>query len=132
MPICRATRDGDMHAKLTQRVRKVRPTPRAIGIHHKQIKAATHTFSGKYHLARYTPLPTLPRNGGCRGDSPNQAGRRCAWRLAGTRLLVPRSTASQEQANNTQESAIYSDHASGFLPLQVIEANIPGHQLKWR
>src|SRR6266581_4579245 len=41
------------------------------------------------------------------------------------RLQVPRSTASQEQANNTQESAKYSDHASGFLPPQVIEANIP-------
>src|SRR5256714_15657297 len=41
------------------------------------------------------------------------------------RLQVPRSTASQEQANNTQERAKYSDHASGFLPPQVIEANIP-------
>src|SRR5437899_1161117 len=54
----------------------------------------------------------------------------CATTSAGRcstaeRLLVPRSTASQEQASNTQESAKCSNHASGFLPPQVIEANIP-------
>src|SRR5207248_182617 len=80
--------------------------------------------------AARVPVAAQPAPGGdsrARTRRPAVAERHL---LVGVRLLIgsrfPGAQPERRQANNTQESAKYSDHASGFLPLQVIEANIPG------